>query len=329
MIFMLNSRIALPIPVYASFWSGLMVAYPSKIVSPIMKNVMRLLVAAALAAVAFEFRADSSSPVQTDASRPSQTGYTLKRITLRSVHHRQAAMPRLRIKESTSGNWSGYAVPLETSGVTDTFSNVQGSWAIPTVTGAKRTDTYLATWVGIDGYTDGTVEQIGSEQDWVGSGQQNYVWFEMYPSDSYEIVGFPANPGDKITAQVHYVGQTSVSEGRGKSVEESVFQLTIENTTKNVSFTVPASYTTVATAARGSAEWIAEAPSSRQVLPVSDFGSVIFSNCSATSTRSGGLAEPISFWPYDPITLVDGSSGDATPSALTASGTAFSVSYSP
>src|SRR5207253_2086876 len=77
---------------------------------------------------------------------------------------------------------------------------------------------YSSIWVGLDGYANATVEQIGTEQDWTKRGQRNYAWFEMYPSGAYLISGFPVNPGDSISAQVQY-------EGNG------VFQLTINNTT--------------------------------------------------------------------------------------------------
>ena len=188
-----------------------------------MKSVTRFLVAVALIAAAVGLQTSPTTPVQPSTSRLSQTGYVLKRISFSAVHHQQAGMPRIRLWESTSGNWSGYAVPLDTSGVSDTFSDVQGTWTVPTVTGNKRSTTYSSTWVGLDGYDDGTVEQIGTEQDWTGEGQQNYVWFEMYPSGAYEIVGFPVDPGDSITAQVQYVGQTNVQMGRGRSVERERF----------------------------------------------------------------------------------------------------------
>jgi len=298
-----------------------------------MKSVTRFLVAVALIAAAVGLQTSPTTPVQPSTGRLSQTGYVLKRISFSAVHHQQAGIPRIRLWESTSGNWSGYAVPLGTRGVSDIFSDVQGTWTVPTVTGNKRSTTYSSTWVGLDGYDNGTVEQIGTEQDWTGGGQQNYVWFEMYPSGAYEIEGFPVDPGDSISVQVQYVGQSNVQMGRRRSVEESIFQLTIfqltiRNTTKNVSFSVPTSYTTVTSAARTSAEWVAEAPSSEEILPLADFGTVSFSGCNATSTGSRGKPEAISFWPYDPLTMIDPSGGQATPSSLLDNGTAFSVSWS-
>jgi hypothetical protein len=243
-------------------------------------------------------------------------------------HHEQSALPRFRLWESTSGNWSGYAVPLEGSGVSDTFSQVSGTWVIPTVTGSGRSTTYSSVWVGLDGYSSGSVEQIGTEQDWSGGKQQNYVWFEMYPSGAYQITGFPANPGDSISAQVAYVGQTTVQTGNGRhktTQVQSVFQLTIVNNSQNVSYTVPTSYTTTASAERSSAEWIVEAPSSfRKILPLANFGTVNFSDCYATGLNGSGS---ITNWPSDPLTMLDPSGGESDPSALSSDGTAFSTTY--
>jgi hypothetical protein len=227
-----------------------------------------------------------------------------------------AGLPRIRLWESTSENWSGYAVPKEGT-APDTFSAVTGTWTVPSVTGSRRSASYAATWAGIDGYTSGTVEQIGTLQEWAGSRQENYAWFEMYPSGMYEIVGFPVDPGDSITATVTYEG-------------DNVFQLTIENLTHPASFSVPTSYTTTSsTVARSSAEWVVEAPSSsRGILPLAEFKVPIsFQGCSATSEGSEGDAERISYWTPDPLTMIDPSGGEAVPSGLSSGGTAFSVTW--
>ena len=278
------------------------------------RNTFRWFALVAVAIAAGELQTNPTTPVQPGTSRPSQAGYVLKPIPFDAVHHQRAGGPRLRLWEDTSGNWSGYAVPLDTSTAKDTFSYVKGTWTVPAVTGKRHSTTYAATWVGIDGYTSGTVEQIGTEQDWTGSGQQNYAWFEMYPRGGYEITGFPVNAGDSISAQVTYQGN-------------NVFLLIIKNLTHNVSYTVPTSYTTTtSTMARSSAEWIVEAPSSRRgILPLADFGTVNFSGCYATGANKG--TGSISLWPDDPLTMIDPSGGGAVPSSLSSGGTAFSVTW--
>jgi hypothetical protein len=69
-----------------------------------------------------------------------------------------------------------------------------------------------------------------------------------------------------------------------------------------------------------------EAPASEDILPLADFSTVNFSSCSAASNGSGGQSKAINFWPSDPLTMNDPEGGEATPSALSNNGTAFSVS---
>jgi len=278
---------------------------------------MPFLAGAVLIGLAVEFKTNPAAPVQPSTSRPSKPGYVLLPIPSSAVHHGQAGIPQMGLWESTSANWSGYAVPMIGSGITDTFSDVQGSWQIPAVTGTNGIPAYSSVWIGLDGYEDGTVEQIGTEQDWTGSGHQDYVWFEMYPGGSYLISGFPAKQGDWISAQVQY-------EGAG------VYQLTIVNTTQSASFTVPGSYTTSATATRQSAEWVVEAPYSDGILPLAHYENVNFSDCQATGAN--GIANPISYnklgWPADPLTMVDPNGGGSVPTALSDKGTAFLLRWS-
>jgi len=292
-----------------------------------MKTLSLFLAVALLTGTTVQLKTGRTGLAQSSAKLSSHVGYGLKPIPFSAVHHEQSALPRLRLWESTSGNWSGYAVPRDgTAG--DTFSQVSGTWTVPTVTGSGRSTTYSSVWVGIDGYSSGSVEQIGTEQDWSSGRQQNYVWFEMYPSGAYQITGFPANPGDSISAQVAYVGQTTVQTGPGRhktTQVQSVFQLTIINNSQNVSYTVPASYTTTASAARSSAEWIVEAPSSRTILPLANFGTVYFTECSATGLS--GIPGSISAWTPDPLTMLDPSGGESDPSPLSPDGTAFSATY--
>jgi hypothetical protein len=288
--------------------------------------------------MAVEFNTNLTAPVPPGGPLPA--GHVLKPIPFSAVHHHQAGLPRLSLWESTSGNWSGYAVPLETSHVTDTFSFVLGSWVVPAVTGAQQTDNFSSVWVGLDGYADGTVEQIGTEQDWLGTSQVNYAWFEMYPSGAWELdpADYPVNTGDKISAQVSYVGEFSVSIGRGLTEPEFVFDLTItdvSNGRQKWSFsTYPnyASYSSTFSAARSSAEWIVEGPSSSSgILPLADFGAVNFAGCMAIGKSR--TIEPISFWPDDPLTMIDPNGGGASPSSLVTKGSggiatsAFSVTW--
>ena len=222
-----------------------------------------------------------------------------------------------------SSNWSGYgdATNLSTP-ATGSVTAVSASWVVPTVTGPRRGTDYSAAWVGIDGLSDSTVEQIGTEQD-VSNGTAHYdAWWEMYSSGLGQpeqvISGFTIKPGDAISASVKYTGSGN-------------FVLTITDTTKNESFTTTQSTTATQspTAAQSSAEWVVEAPSvgGRQAS-LADFGTITFTNASATLNSVAGPIND-SAWQNEAIDMVNsrGSLLDST-SALSSGGTGFTVTYS-
>jgi hypothetical protein len=220
--------------------------------------------------------------------------------------------PHIPVKEGTSQNWSGYAAVTNLNSPTPNSVNaVYGSWVCPKLSSASH-NTWCSLWVGIDGYNSSTVEQLGTEHDWYNGAQSNYAWFEMYPDYSYEIVGFPANPGELMSASVVYTCN-------------GVFVLTLVNETRKVYVSIPAIYTTSPTAQRSSAEWVLEAPYSGGILPLSHFGTAHFSNCLATINNIHGPVND-SFWKNDKLTMVTAAgAAKAIPSSLSSDGQAFSV----
>ena len=231
------------------------------------------------------------------------------------VRARKNSLPHMPVRQSTSLNWSGYAAATSlTRPSSSSVTAVEGSWTVPTLSPLPG-HTYSSAWVGIDGYSSSTVEQIGTEHDWTPTGQQNYAWFEMYPQNGYELVGFPVNKGDNMGATVVYKGR-------------NVFQLTIVNYTHEVYTVVPTSYTTVRNAKRNSAEWIVEAPSSESgVLPLAKFGTIAMTNCTATIN---GKTAPINStaWKNDPLTMTTMSGiPKAVPSKLSSNGQSFTVTW--
>ena len=212
-------------------------------------------------------------------------------------------IPANAIATTTSSNWAGYADVATTA--SESFSNVSGEWTVPTVTGSSfGSGSYSAFWVGLDGYSSSTVEQIGIGADVIGGRAEYYAWYEMYPSGAYEI---PLNiaAGNAISASVSYVGNNQ-------------YDLFIDDLSTHKS------YSTVQVSAAGqrfSAEWIAEAPSnSNGVLPLANFGTVTFSNAAATLDGTTGT---ISSFSAVAINLVSSSGLKATTSALNSAGTSF------
>lgn len=219
-----------------------------------------------------------------------------------STHH---TAPRIHLadgRDSTSTNWSGYA----NTGAK--FTDVKGSWTEPSASCSGQT-AYSSFWVGIDGDTDSTVEQIGTDSDCSSGTPTYYAWYEMYPKFPFNLstTQYPVSPGDSLTAEVQSLGS-----GR--------FQLSISDSKHGWSYSTTQ---TMKHARLASAEWIAEAPSgSGGVLPLSDFGSVNFSNCTTNYGAINASGQTV-----DQITMVTSSGQNkAVPSGLTG-GTGFSVAW--
>lgn len=202
-----------------------------------------------------------------------------------------------RISNSTSTNWSGYAV------TGSRYTSISASWTEPSVT-CSGTTAYSSFWVGLDGDTSGTVEQTGTDADCSGSTPQYYAWYEMYPKFPTNLRN-PVQPGDHLTATV-------TTSGNGS------FTLTLSDTTQGWTNSTSAR---LKSAKLASAEVIAEAPSSSGgVLPLANFGTVSFSGAKANGSTLTGNTPGI-----DPITMQSGSTVKAQPSSI--SNGSFSVTW--
>jgi Peptidase A4 family len=177
--------------------------------------------------------------------------------------------------DSQSTNWSGYDV---TGGP---FTSVTATWTQPRVrpSGSRFSD--VAFWVGLDGDTSGTVEQIGTEG--FSEGVVGYdAWYEMYPNPPVTI-GMSIHPGDVLTGTVAWSSPAQ-------------FTLALVNHTTGMSFTT--TQTMTSPPALASAEVIAEAPSSDNgVVPLADFTLCTFTACAFDG-------QPISAFDWTRIDMV-------------------------
>ncbi|MCL4377114.1 MAG: G1 family endopeptidase [Actinobacteria bacterium] len=219
--------------------------------------------------------------------------------------------PRIKLKDGTSSNWAGYAVEINlTAPQNNAVSDVKGQWIVPTAVASSSPNAYSAIWVGIDGYSDSSVEQIGTEQNYINGKPYYYAWYEMYPKPSNTIV-MTINPGDTISAEVKYIGSGN-------------FLLTLQDITTGKSFSTTQKSNK---ALRQSAEWIVEAPWSGGVLPLANFGTAYLSNSATTLNNQTGTISNNS-WQNDPITMASTSGTiKAAPSALSSDGSSFSVKW--
>lgn len=227
---------------------------------------------------------------------------------------------------TSSANWAGYVAGSDSG--QEQFSRVSASWVQPTANCSSGQGS-SAFWVGLGG-ADGqsqSLEQAGTEADCSSSGSASYfAWYELLPAAPVRL-GVAVSPGDHISTAV-IVSGSQVTISLTDSTSGNTTTKTLEMDDPDVS----------------SAEWIAEAPSACdesgdcQPLTLTDFGSVTFTNASATANgHTGTISDPA--WSAESTQLSGGagasfagfgggqSSAGATPSSLSATGSSFSVSY--
>jgi hypothetical protein len=171
------------------------------------------------------------------------------------------------VRHATSANWSGYALHG------GKYRSVSASWTEPTGhCKAGGGHDYSSFWVGLDGYNTSTVEQTGTDTDCQGATPRYYAWYEMYPATSHRI-SHTVRPGDKLTASTTWNGGSS-------------FTLKLTDHTRHWT---AKEHRKLASAKRGSAEIIIEAPSSLTgELPLADFGTAHFTGARVDGAKIGG-----------------------------------------
>jgi hypothetical protein len=207
-----------------------------------------------------------------------------------SAAHSRGVMhdPRHTWGRSTSTNWSGYDVTG--SNATD----AKGSWTQPAASCSPGENSWSSPWVGLDGDTSNSVEQIGTDTDCNSGAPTYYAWYEMYPKKLVTI-NIRVQAGDKFSAEAKYAGNGS-------------FVLTLTNTSSGQTFSTTQN---LKRANLASAEWIMEGPSSGSLT---NFGTVSFS--SASGTINGVTGNIGSLSPLTPITMVtSGGVARATPAS--------------
>ena len=242
----------------------------------------------------------NTASVSYPAADPDAGGWSYGGHTMMPGSAGQGSVVNAANAATTSQNWAGYA-SADNAG---TFTSVSASWSQPAVT-CTATDTFASFWVGLDGDGTNSVEQTGTEADCSGGNAVYQGWFEMFPAAPV-FYNNPVQPGDAMSASV-------VANGGG------AFTLTLADSTQGWTQNTNQ---TLNTAQLGSAEVIAEAPSSGNgtVLPLSNFGTVNFTAVTADNA-------PIGNENPDSLTMVSGNNvTEATPSALTG-GNAFSVTW--
>jgi hypothetical protein len=147
--------------------------------------------------------------------------------------------------------WSGYAVTGS-----GPYTSITGSWNIPTMNCSKgRGD--ASPWIGIDGWSNDTVEQIGIDLDCRKGKASYHPWVEMYPGPSHYFKD-TVNAGDTLSASVQVSGSSWVLNERDLNTG---WTKTFDETSKDE---------------LASAEAIVEDVGGGAVPPVPDFNTVSF-----------------------------------------------------
>lgn len=144
------------------------------------------------------------------------------------VHRRQTVL-------TGSYNWSGYtefasANDTDAPVRTGTYTAVEDSWTVPTVT--PKGIAYSSDWVGIggvsdtdpQGYQDDTLVQAGTEADSHRHKTVYQAWTELLPAAETVLPGITVHPGDHMTVVVEEVATnewrttvTDVTRGTSQS----------------------------------------------------------------------------------------------------------------
>jgi hypothetical protein len=252
-----------------------------------------------------------------------------KTTTLSHVYANRASGS---IDPQVSSNWSGYAAAAPTGGTT-AFSDVTATWVQPKAKCSAGREDSAAFWVGLGGDSadSQSLEQLGTEADCDASGTApTYgAWWEIVPAASVPIP-LKIRAGDRVTAAVLVNGQAVT--------------LSLKDTTRRTRFSKTVTLTQPLDVS--SAEWIAEAPSictangRCRAVPLTQFGSVTFTNAAAiANAHPGTISDPA--WLAAPIELIaDGGGGrffgrgdvlgpgvGAVPGDLSADGRSFSVAW--
>ena len=214
-------------------------------------------------------------------------------------------------KALSSTNYSGYGVQLPGASVT----SVSGSWVQSTAHCSGKEPSAVATWVGIDDGGVRNLEQIGTEAVCQpGSKAPTYVtWYEMYPQPQVPIDTI--RPGDHFTASVTTHGST--------------WTLTIKDTTSGRTFTTKKTRSASAIQAL----WVIEAPAriksngDLQVLPLTSFGRITMTGCSAVvgGTRRVISDPHVAHYHFDMRT--PSGAAKALTSTINGSGSGFSSTW--
>jgi Peptidase A4 family len=210
----------------------------------------------------------------------------------------------------TSTDWGGFVVGSDVNNPVSAVSGVNGSWVVPTVN-ALAGDGFSAVWVGVGGFFDDSLIQIGTEQDVVGGVAVYSAWYELLPSTAVTVGSISVSAGDSLFASVTLADASS-----------KTWLISIVDVSSGQSF----SKSLVYDSGMLSGEWVVERPTvGNRIGGLADFGAVTFTGCSATLSGTSGA---ISKFDHADVTMVNRQNVElVTVSSLSSDGTSFTANY--
>jgi len=137
----------------------------------------------------------------------------------------------------SSSNWSGYVL------TSTTYTQITATWDVPSVSASAKS-TFSSMWVGIDGYRNTALIQVGTEQDYYGGAAHYSAWWEILPAAGSDISSMPVRAGDRMSASII------------RNASGGTWTIRLTDLTSHTSFSTTRRYS----GPGSSAEWIQEAP---------------------------------------------------------------------
>lgn len=213
-------------------------------------------------------------------------------------------------QELVSQDWSGYVAVTDLQNPQPLIVGVNASWIVPEVTPSQK-NSYSAAWIGIGGYFDDTLIQVGTEQDSKNGAGAYSAWYELLPNDAVPISRIAVSPGDEMTASINLINSNS-----------STWEVEISDTTNGEKFQKSLPYESSSL----SAEWIVERPTVGHITgTLANFGNITFTKSTANMSST---SRPINGLPHVQIVMYNRQNKPLVKvSPLSTDGSSFSVSY--
>ncbi|HXX88835.1 MAG TPA: G1 family glutamic endopeptidase [Acidimicrobiales bacterium] len=196
-----------------------------------------------------------------------------------------------------SANWSGYALTGHH------IASVGGQWNVPAIV-PSQSPTYSATWVGIDGYDNGSLIQAGTEQDSAnGSNHFTAWWTTAAQNFTEQQIPLSVAVGDTMKVEIAEHG----SAWEVDATDAGYWSYSVWIT----GFSTPGD----------SAEWIMEAPCvNGRTATLSTYTPITFDD----ATVDGGSPGLVS---SEAGQLYQGPNAVSTPSSPDGDGDGFTLAY--